>query len=248
MSAVTDPPSSASKLKLAVGLTALAALAVSSFFLPTRRWVLELADWIRAGGAAGVLLYAGLYVLGTLLFFPGALLTLVAGFAYGPLWGTLIVWPTATVASALAFLAGRFVARDWVAAKARHHPRFGALDEAVGRRGFRIVLLLRLSPIFPFNFLNYTLGVTSLKLSHYVLASFIGMLPGTAMYVYLGSLVTSATQLASGHPSGGAAGSALYWVGLVATVAVTVVLTRLARRELKRNIGDTGDETGEAGS
>ena len=165
--------------------------------------MLELAEWIRGAGAAGVALYSGLYMLGTLLFFPGALLTLVAGFAYGPLWGTLIVWPTATIASALAFLAGRFVARDWVAAKARRHPRFGALDEAVGRRGFRIVLLLRLSPIFPFNFLNYTLGVTSLKLRHYVLASFLGMLPGTAMYVYLGSLVTSATQLASGHPSAG---------------------------------------------
>jgi len=225
-------------LKLAIGLSTLAAGVILSFLLPTRSWVLELAGWVRGAGAAGAAVYAAVYVLGTLMFFPGALLTLAAGFAYGPLWGTLIVWPTATLGSTLAFVTGRFVARDWVAARAARHPRFAALDHAVGRRGFRIMLLLRLSPLFPFNFLNYTLGLTSLKLGDYVLASLVGMLPGTILFVYLGSLVTSASALATGHGGAGWAGSALYWVGLAATVAVTLLLTRLARRELSRTFGE----------
>lgn len=234
-------------VKLAVGLAVLAVAAILSFFLPTERWVLGLASWIRAAGAAGATAYAALYVVGTLLFFPGALLTLVAGFAYGPLWGALLVWPTATFAATLAFLTGRFLARDWVAARAARHPRFSALDAAVGRRGFRIVFLLRLSPLFPFTFLNYALGVTSLELRTYVVASLTGMLPGTILYVYLGSLVTSASELAAGHPTGGWAGSALYWIGLGATVVVTVLLARLARRELARTLDATdGAGAGEA--
>lgn len=228
------------RIRLAAGLAILTAVVASSFFLPTRRWALELAAWIRGAGAVGVAAYAGFYVVGTLLFFPGALLTLVAGFAYGPLWGTLIVWPTATAAATLAFVTGRFLARDWVEATAARHPRFKALDRAVGRRGFHMVLLLRLSPLFPFNFLNYTLGVTSMKFRDYLLASLLGMLPGTIMYVYLGSLITSATELASGRSSAGHAGSVLYWLGLAATVAVTLLLARLARRALRRDL-DPGD-------
>ncbi len=233
----TPSRSSASSLKLAFGLAAVAALAVSSLFLPTHRWLGALAGWIRGAGVAGVAVYVAAYATGTLLFFPGSLLTLVAGFVYGPLRGTLIVWPTATVASTLAFVFARFVARDWVAARAAANPRFAALDQAVGRHGFRVVLLLRLSPLFPFNFLNYSLGVTSLKLRDYVLASLVGMLPGTILYVYLGSLVTSATALVSGHPSAGHAGSVLYWIGLAATVVLTITLARLARRELTKDLG-----------
>lgn len=229
------------RVKLAVGLALLVLLAASSFFFPTRRWVLELAEWIRSAGAAGVAVYVTVYVAGTLVFFPGALLTLAAGFAYGPLWGTLIVWPTASAAATLAFVVGRFFARDWVAERVARRPRFAAVDRAVGHRGFRIVILLRLSPLFPFNFLNFALGVTSLKLRHYVLASILGMLPGTIMYVYLGSLVKSATELASGRPSPGTAGSALYWIGLVATAAVAVLLARIARRELRKALDGDGD-------
>lgn len=210
---------------------------VASLVLPARTWALELAAWIRGQGAAGVAVYVVAYIAGTLLLLPGGVLTLAAGFAYGPLWGALIVWPVSNLAATLAFVIGRFFARDWVERKAARHPRFAALDRAVGEKGFRLVLLLRLSPLFPFNLLNYALGVTRLRLSDYVLASLIGMLPGTLLYVYLGSSVTSASRLASGH-HGGLAQSIVYWCGLGATIAVTLFLARLARRELKRELSD----------
>ncbi len=213
-------------------LALVVAVIVASFFLPVQRWMLSLAEWVRGAGAAGVAVYVGVYVAGTLLFLPGSVLTLAAGFAWGPLWGTLIVWPTATLAASLCFLVARFVARDWVGRKVATHPKFASVDRAIGRQGFKIVTLLRLSPIFPFNFLNYALGLTTISFGRYVLASLIGMLPGTAMYVYLGSLVESASKLAEGAPRGGAAQQALYWGGLVATVAVAVVVTRVARRAL----------------
>jgi uncharacterized membrane protein YdjX (TVP38/TMEM64 family) len=240
------------RLRFAVFALAIAALVALSLVLPLDRWVLRAADWIRAAGALGVVTYVGLYIAGTLLFAPGSILTLAAGFAYGPLAGTVLVLPTATVAALLAFVVARFVARDWVNAKVERHPRFAAVDRAVARAGFRIVLLLRLSPLFPYNFLNYALGLTGVSLAKYALASFVGMLPGTAMYVYLGSLVTRASELAGGVDSevarsaegGGsasAARSALYWGGLAATVLATVLITRYARRELRAELDGAKD-------
>ena len=224
--------SGSARIKLWAGLAVILLLVASSFLLPTQAWLLRLAGWVRGAGLPGAALYAGVYVVGTVAFVPGSLLTLAAGFAYGPLWGTLLVWPSATIGSGLAFLVGRFLARDWVAKRIAGSRRFAAIDRAVAKSGFRIVLLLRLSPVFPFNFLNYALGLTRIGFWRYLLASFLGMLPGTAMYVYLGSLVTSASALTGGVEGGGAARSVLYWGGLVATVLVTVLVTRLARREL----------------
>src|SRR5262249_59272949 len=131
-----------------------------------------------------------------------------------------------------AFVLGRTLARDRIAARVAGNPKFAAIDEAVGREGLKIVLLTRLSPAFPFNLLNYTYGLTRASFRDYEIGSLIGMIPGTAMYVYLGSLITSVSQLAAGTPSGGAAKQALTWLGFAATLAVTVVITRLARPAL----------------
>src|SRR5206468_12667832 len=118
------------------------------------------------------------------------------------------------------------------------NPRFAAIDRAIGREGLKIVLLVRLSPIFPFTLLNYALGLTRVAVRDYVVGSLIGMLPGTLMYVYLGSLVTSLTELAAGRPSGGALQPAFYLGGLVATVAVALYVSRFARRALAYATGD----------
>src|SRR5207237_10884934 len=107
-----------------------------------------------------------------------------------------------------------------------------------GRQGLRIVLLVRLSPVFPFNLLNYAFGLTQVTLRDYLIGSLVGMLPGTVMYVYLGSLVTSLTELAAGRPSGGALQQAFYFGGLVATIAVTLYVTRVARRALADATGE----------
>jgi uncharacterized membrane protein YdjX (TVP38/TMEM64 family) len=217
-----------------VGLGVLLAV----YLLPAGAWTQRLVESIRGAGATGVALFTAAYVAATLLLVPGSLLTAGAGFAYGPLLGTLLVSPVSVAAATLAFVLGRTAARGWIARRIAGNARFAAVDEAIGRSGFKVVLLLRLSPLFPFSVLNYALGLTRLSLRDYVVASALGMMPGTFLYVYLGSLVTSASELGSGGAPGGLR-TALYWGGLAATLGVSWVLARIAQNALSRAI-DTG--------
>lgn len=220
----------------AVGAGAVVALVT---LLPVTTWLVTVVEWIRGQGAAGPALFAATYVIAAVLLLPGSVLTIGGGFAYGPLWGLALVSPVSVVAATAAFVLGRTVARDWIMRRLGKDPRLAAIDAAVGHNGFKIVLLLRLSPLFPFNALNYLLGLTRVRLRDFVLGSWLGMLPGTALYVYIGSLVTSASELASGaRPSTGFAGQALLVAGLAATLAVTIILTRIARRALQRALAD----------
>jgi uncharacterized membrane protein YdjX (TVP38/TMEM64 family) len=212
--------------------TAGVVLVLVVTLLPVGEWMRGLVEWIRDAGAIGAVVYAATYIAATVLLLPGSILTLGAGFAYGPLVGTLLVSPVSVTAATIAFLLGRTVARGWIAERVQRDPRFAAVDAAIKREGLKIVLLLRLSPVIPFNVLNYALGLTRVRLRDYVLGSFVGMLPGTFLYVYLGSLVTTAASLGSGGASAGTAQHAIYWGGLAATVLVTLFVTRLARRAL----------------
>jgi uncharacterized membrane protein YdjX (TVP38/TMEM64 family) len=224
-----------SPARYGIGIILVAAAVVASIFLPVAPWALAVVEWVHDAGAAGVGLYALAYVVATLLFLPGSVLTIGAGFAYGPLFAILLVSPVSVLAATVAFLAGRSIARPWVARRMAEDPRFASIDAAVGDSGFLIVLLLRLSPLVPFNLLNYALGLTRIRLRDYVLASWIGMLPGTLLYVYLGSLLTSTSQIVSGErPPAGGWGQALYWGGFVATVLAAVLVARVARRALNR--------------
>ena len=135
-----------------------------------------------------------------------------------------------------AFLVGRTLLRGWIEKRITAYPRFQAIDRAVGREGFKIVFLLRLSPVFPFNLLNYALGLTNVRLWQYVLASWIGMLPGTLMYVYLGSALKSLADVAAGAPKGGTPQTVFFVAGLVMTVVATVVVTRVARQALSEAV------------
>ena len=216
-----------------VGLAMAGGVVALLVLLPVNQWVLRLVDWIRVAGAIGVGIYAVSYVASTLLLIPGSVLTAGAGFAYGPFWGTLLVSPVSVLAATLAFLLGRSAARGWISRRMEAQPRFAAIDEAIEESGFKIVLLLRLSPLFPFNLLNYGLGLTRVRLRDFVVASFLGMFPGTLLYVYLGSLVPSAGEMLSGgQPTAGPFGRALYWGGFLATIVVTILITRIARRAL----------------
>ena len=181
--------------------------------------------------------FAGLYIAATVLFVPGLLITMAAGVLFGPFKGTVIVSIASVTGASLAFLIGRYLAREWITRKTEDSPRFQAIDEAIGREGGRIVFLLRLSPLFPYNLLNYGLGLTRVKFGSYFIASWIGMLPGTFMYVYLGSLAGSIASLASG--TGGVKTSSqwtLYGLGLLATLILTVLVTRIARKALHRQL------------
>jgi uncharacterized membrane protein YdjX (TVP38/TMEM64 family) len=190
-------------------------------------------EWVRAQGVWTPVVFIAIYVVCTVLLIPGSLLTLGAGSIFGPVWGTLYTIIAANLGANLAFLLGRSVAREAIARRVAGNPKFAAIDDAVGREGWKIVGLLRLSPVFPFTLLNYALGLTRIRQLDYTLASLVGMLPGTVMYVYLGS--------AAGLAAGGAtpktpAEKTLFIAGLVATVAVTVFITRLARKALAAKI------------
>ena len=217
----------------------LAAIGTAIALLPVTALVTQLAETMRGAGARGIALFVAAYVIGTIAFLPGAILTLAAGFAYGPVWGLLIASPASVAGATAAFLLGRTLLRDWAAAKVGRSSRAQAIDAAVARQGFTLVLLLRLSPLFPFNALNYVLSLTRVRLSTYVLASFLGMLPGTALYVYLGSLAPAAAQLSAAAGEGGQARRVLYVLGLAATIAIVVLATRMARNALAERLDRT---------
>lgn len=192
--------------------------------------------WVAAQGAAGVVAYIALYVVACVLFLPGSVLTLGAGAVWGLAGGFPIVSVASTLGATAAFLAGRTFARGWVARRVEGNERFRAVDEAVAREGWKIVGLMRLSPVFPFNLLNYAFGLTRVPLRDYVLASWIGMIPGTVLYVYLGSLAGSLAALGAGRSTRTPAQWALYAVGLAATAAVTLYVTRIAKAALAKRV------------
>jgi pyruvate/2-oxoglutarate dehydrogenase complex dihydrolipoamide dehydrogenase (E3) component/uncharacterized membrane protein YdjX (TVP38/TMEM64 family) len=200
--------------------------------LNVQQYVLAFVTFVRDAGVPGMGLFVVAYVAATVLFVPGVLLTMGAGLAYGVGVGAPLVWLSANLAAAAAFVLGRTLARDMIAQRVAGNVKFAAIDRAVGREGFKIVLLTRLSPAFPFNLLNYAYGLTQVTLRDYVVASLLGMIPGTVMYVYLGSLLTDVAQLAGGESGSAAAPWWLKLLGFAATVAVTIVVTRVARRAL----------------
>lgn len=199
------------------------------------------AAWVEGLGAWGPAAFIAGYVVACVAFVPGAVLTLAAGVLFGLARGVLYVFIAATLGSAAAFLVSRYVARAAIERRLAGDARFSAIDGAIARQGVRIVILLRLSPVFPFNLLNYALGLTRIRFVDYLVAS-IGMLPGTVLYVYYGTAIGSLAQLAAGkRPEGGTAGAALLGLGLVATIAVTLLVTRLARQALQRATGGATD-------
>ncbi len=167
-----------------------------------------------------------------MLFIPGSILTLGAGFVFGLFWGSVYVFIGATIGATVAFLIGRYLARDWVVQKIAGNQKFAAIDQAVAKEGLKIVLLTRLSPIFPFNLLNYAFGITGVSLKDYFIGS-IGMIPGTILYVYIGSLAGNLAMLGTeNQPSNPTLQWGMRILGLIATVAVTVYITRIAKKAL----------------
>ena len=167
--------------------------------LPVRQYLVDALEWTQGLGAWGPVFVALFYIAACVFMLPGSVLTLGAGFLFGVPVGLLSAWTGASQGACAAFLVGRTLARDWVARKVSSNPKFAAVDEAVGREGFKIVLLLRLSPVFPFNFLNYALGLTKVSFGKYALASLLGMLPGGLMYVYFGSAARSLADVCKGR-------------------------------------------------
>jgi uncharacterized membrane protein YdjX (TVP38/TMEM64 family) len=193
----------------------------------------EFAEWVDGLGIWGPVVFIAGYAGATVAFVPGSVLTLTAGAIFGLLRGVAYVMVGATLGASLAFLVARYIARGAIEQRLEGNRRFEAIDRAVGREGRKIVFLLRLSPVFPFNLLNYALGLTNVRFVDYFIAC-LGMIPGTFLYIYYGKLAGDVGQLAGGAAvDRGAEYYAVLGLGLVATVVVTTIVTRTARRALQ---------------
>lgn len=221
-----------------VGWCAVAALVVAALCFPLRSWVADFAMWARGAGALGVLALALAHVVCALLLIPAWPLRVGAGFVYGPAWGFAVAGVSSFAGAMLAFLAGRRLLRERIARRIAREPRLAALDETIGADGVWMVFLLRLSPLFPNEVVNYGLGATRIRTRDYALASMLGMVPLTATYAWVGSLLTAVSDIASGGPMAmGAIGHIAWWGGLAATIGVAVASARLARHALDRSLG-----------
>lgn len=227
-------------LRLALALAAVAAAALLLHRYNAQLLLRSALDYIAGLGPAGAAVFILFYIVCAVLLVPGSALTLGAGAIYGVLWGSVIVSVASTLAAAAAFLTGRYLARGWVERRVAGNSAFAAVDAAVADGGWKIVGLTRLSPLFPYTLLNYAYGLTRVSFKEFFFASWIGMLPGTVMYVYLGAL---AGELARAGGKGGRTPAewALYAAGLAATAAVTYYVTKLARARLGNLTSAKGD-------
>lgn len=222
--------------KVAIAALLIAALIILAKTLNVQQYLVTFLDNIQQLGALAPVAFILIYIIATVFFLPGSILTLGAGVVFGVLQGSIYVSIAATLGATAAFLVGRYGARQWVAQQIDSKPKFKAIDRAVAQEGWKIVGLLRLSPIFPFNLLNYGLGVTHVTLRDYFFASWIGMLPGTVMYVYIGSLAGSLATLGTRSEAASTAQWVIRIVGFIATVAVTLYVTNVARHALNEQI------------
>src|SRR5438876_583979 len=222
--------------RLVASIVIVIALFLAMKFLPVQQWLGSFNDWVAQMGAVGIFIFIGVYAVATVLLAPGAILTIGAGFAFGLWKGFLAVSAGSNLGAALAFLVARFIARERVAAIAQRNEKFREIDKAIGKQGAKLIFLLRLSPLIPFNLSNYFYGLTGVKFWPYVLASWIGMMPGTFLYVYIGTAGKAAVSAEAG-------GEAMkhgwqYWtfmsVGLAATIVVTIWVTKIARHAVRK--------------
>ena len=240
----------ATSLKWLGAAAFVALLLFAGRQLPLDAWIEASRDTIEGLGIWGPIAFGVIYISATVLMVPGVILTLAAGALFGSLLGTAVVSLSSVTGAALAFLIARHLARDRVEQRLAGNPRFAAIDRAIGDQGWKIVGLLRLSPAMPFSLSNYLYGLTAVRFWPYVGVSAIAMLPATFLYVYLGDVGAKGVEAAVGAET--ASTSVFEWalrlVGLLATIAVTLYVTRIARRAIHEQTHIDEAETDEVGS
>lgn len=224
--------------RLGFAAFAVAGLVVLARQLGLQQGLQKILGWINEMGPWAPVAYIIFYIVACVFAIPGSILTLGGGVLFNVLRGTLYVSIGATLGATAAFLVGRYLLRSWIVRKLGSNVRFQALDEAVAREGWKIVVLVRLCPIFPFPVINYGFGITRVSLKEYVLASWLGMLPAMIMLTYIGSLAGSLAKLGAGA---GRTRTPIEWgfygIGLVATIVLTIYITRIAKRALDEKTG-----------
>jgi uncharacterized membrane protein YdjX (TVP38/TMEM64 family) len=207
-------------------------VAVALLFLPFREWFLQFETFIRDLGAAGPVVVVLVYVAATVLLIPGSALTIASGTLFGLPVGLMVALTGANLGALAAFLLARTRLRAKIARWAEESGKVRLLDRAIGANGFKLVLLLRLSPAFPFTVLNYLFGLTAVRPGAYVLANLLGMLPGGLLYVYLGAAARDALA-GDLYAGAGTYQQLVKYAGLFATLAAVWVITRIARNALR---------------
>ncbi len=238
MSATSATPSGRRATVIRVLVTLAVVVGLVLLGRRVGAYVPQFAAWVNSLGAWGPIAFIGGYIVACVAFIPGSLLTLAAGAIFGLARGVLYVFVGASLGASAAFLVARYAARGAIERKLAGNQRFAAIDRAIAREGRKIVTLVRLSPVFPFSLSNYALGLTQVRFTDYALAM-IGILPGTILYVYTGKLAGDVAALAGGAaPPRGPGYYAVLGLGLLATIVVTTVVTRTARRALQEVTGE----------
>ena len=220
-------------------LLGLLACAGSAVWLYLPRELAALATWperARAMGIWGPLVLAAICVPSAVLMVPASWITLLGAFTFGISRSVVPLSVGHALGSCAAFLVSRYLARGWVERRLAGNARLAAIDRAVAEQGFKIVFLSRLSPLLPFGVLSYSFGLTNISLRKYALATWLGMSPGTLLYVYLGAAAKEVGDVFSGRVVDGGVERALFFVGLAATFAVTAVITRIAGAALREAV------------
>lgn len=227
-----------SRRRVVIALLLLAAVIISVRFLPINEWLRQFQAYVVDIGPIGYVVFALVYAVACLVPSPApTILTGLAGATFGLIRGSAVVLIGATIGAAAAFTLARTVLRTRVEEKARNNAKFRALDRAIGREGGKIVFLTRLSPVFPFTYINYAFGLTAVRPLPYLIATLAGIVPGTVAFVYIGAAVATA---ATGETD--KVKLTLQIVGAIATLAVSVFVARLAKKEIAKSTDD-GDES-----
>jgi len=200
-------------------------------------WLSNLVEWIENYGWWGIILFILLHLIGSIIAIPAFVMAFAGGFIFGLGRGIIIVSISSTMGATAAFLVARYLVRDWIIRIMEKHPRYKIIDEAIAREGWQIIGLIRLSPIIPYNILHFVFGITSVKLLHYIIASWIGMLPMTFMYVYAGSLASSLTQVGESKYLIYSSESWIFYIlGFLITLTATIYVSAVVRRALKKKL------------
>lgn len=214
-----------------------------AIFGQIQQLLVSFVEWIDGLGAIAPIVFVIAYIGITVAFLPASIVTLGAGFVFGVVKGSILVFIGAMLGATAAFLIGRFVARDWIAKKVEGNRFFNSLDNAIADEGLKLIFLIRLSPAFPFNLLNYALGLTKVTLKDYVLGT-TGIIPGTIMYVYLGSLIGDLATLGTGEaPANPIIDWTIRILIFVTIVAISLYIAKIAKKALNESVPAAEEES-----
>jgi uncharacterized membrane protein YdjX (TVP38/TMEM64 family) len=229
-------------LRSILAVVVLAAIIASLAFLPAQQYLNSFTEWIHGLGFWGVCIFVVVYMLVCLVLLPGSVLSVVGGFLFGLLGGIVMASLGATLGATAAFIIARVIVRDWIEHRLASHPKFCAVDRAVATQGFKIVLLVRLCSLLPYDLSSYLFGFTKISMGRYVLATWLGRLPEVFIWTYVGTTAKSLSDVASGTIELGVGRQVFLGVGVFTMMIVTLVLANVARKALRETITDSSSK------